>query len=334
MFEGSVLGMKFPTTLNHLVVERNIQENNIMFYSFYNILVRRHWLENRYPINYFIEITCFLFLFFATSGLLLVAYSSFSSPAMADSNSYKFTNKFKQFKKDHNKLEIIKINSYNPVIAAHILNDRYLTAPVKIDGVLFMPLKTTNVPVVMFIMSSDGPSGFTALTKVNFWRALVDQLTKNGVGVLFIDSFTARGVSNTYADQSKLSFDAMVMDALMAFKQLLSDQRVDPEKIAIAGHSRGGIISFAAPDRRYTDKILGKDRHFAASIPMAAACYAMLFENPKPSKYTKYYIFHGLADNYSNRGKRSGGQAAARWRMRSGRGRMGGAPGMSSRLPR
>ena len=35
-----------------------------------------------------------------------------------------------------------------------------------------------------------------------------------------------------------------------------------------------------------------------------------------------------------NRGKRPGGQAAARWRMRSGRGRMGGAPGMSSRLPR
>ena len=37
---------------------------------------------------------------------------------------------------------------------------------------------------------------------------------------------------------------------------------------------------------------------------------------------------------YSNRGKRPGGQAAARWRMRSGKGRMGGAPGMSSRLPR
>ena len=36
----------------------------------------------------------------------------------------------------------------------------------------------------------------------------------------------------------------------------------------------------------------------------------------------------------SNRGKRPGGQAAARWRMRSGRGRIGGAPGMSSRLPR
>ena len=35
-----------------------------------------------------------------------------------------------------------------------------------------------------------------------------------------------------------------------------------------------------------------------------------------------------------NRGKRPGGQAAARWRMRTGRGRIGGAPGMSSRLPR
>ena len=42
----------------------------------------------------------------------------------------------------------------------------------------------------------------------------------------------------------------------------------------------------------------------------------------------------GLRADRRNRGKRPGGQAAARWRMRSGRGRMGGAPGMSSRLPR
>ena len=39
-------------------------------------------------------------------------------------------------------------------------------------------------------------------------------------------------------------------------------------------------------------------------------------------------------DRAGNRGKKPGGQAAARWRMRSGKGRMGGAPGMSSRLPR
>ena len=41
-----------------------------------------------------------------------------------------------------------------------------------------------------------------------------------------------------------------------------------------------------------------------------------------------------LTGDNRNRGKRPGGQAAARWRMRSGKGRMGGAPGMSSRLPR
>ena len=44
--------------------------------------------------------------------------------------------------------------------------------------------------------------------------------------------------------------------------------------------------------------------------------------------------FQSVRTDAGNRGKRPGGQAAARWRMRSGRGRMGGAPGMSSRLPR
>ena len=56
------------------------------------------------------------------------------------------------------------------------------------------------------------------------------------------------------------------------------------------------------------------------------------------------YLFDDFIDAFTrylpsrsatcNRGKRPGGQAAARWRMRSGKGRMGGAPGMSSRLPR
>ena len=45
-------------------------------------------------------------------------------------------------------------------------------------------------------------------------------------------------------------------------------------------------------------------------------------------------IYKYVTSEICNRGKSPGGQAAARWRMRSGKGRMGGAPGMSSRLPR
>ena len=102
-----------------------------------------------------------------------------------------------------------------------------------------------------------------------------------------------------HSDQSKLSFDGMLIDALMAFKYLASDSRVDPDKIAISGHSKGAGTSIAATDRRYTDAVLGEGKHFAASIPMAAACDVMLFENPKPSEHTNYLIFHGLADDYT-----------------------------------
>ena len=249
--------------------------------------------------NCFMKLNRILFFPIAINSLIISILILFITPVKSEVRNYKLTDSFSQFKNEYNQYEVITIDSYNPVIPAHILNKRYLKAPVKIDGALFMPINSANSPVVMFIMSSAGPSGFTLWAKAKFWGKVVKLLNKNGIGVLFVDSFTARGVSSTYADQSKLSFDGMVIDALMAFKYLASDSRVDPDKIAIAGHSRGGNISFAAPDTRYTDAVLGEGKHFAASIPMAAGCDAMLFENPKPSKHTRYLIFHGLADDYT-----------------------------------
>ena len=258
-----------------------------------------HWLANHPLKVVLMNINRLLFLPIAINVLIMSVYILVSTTVLADTRNYKLRDSFNQFKNEYNQYEIITIDSFNPVIAAHILNKSYLKAPVKIDGALFMPINSANSPVVMFIMSSAGPSGFTRWVKAEFWGKVVKLLNKNGIGVLFVDSFTGRGVSSTYADQSKLSFDGMVIDALMAFKYLASDSRVDPDKIAITGHSRGGFTSIAATDRRYTDAVLGEGKHFAASIPMAAPCDAMLFENPKPSKHTKYLIFHGLADDYT-----------------------------------
>ena len=257
-----------------------------------------HWLENHPPKVVFKK-NRLLFFPIAINILIFSIYILVSTTVLADARTYELRDSFSQFKNEYNQYEVISIDSFNPVLAVHILNKDYLKAPVKIDGALFMPLNINNVPVVMFMMDSGGPWGFLNWVTAQFWGKVVKLLNKNGIGVLFVDSFTARGVTSTYADQSRLSSDGMVIDALMAFKYLASDSRVDPDKIAISGHSKGAGTSIAATDRRYTDAVLGEGKHFAASIPMAAACDVMLFENPKPSEHTNYLIFHGLADDYT-----------------------------------
>ena len=58
---------------------------------------------------YPIKRSSFLFLPFVKSVLFIAAFICLSFSAMADSNTYTLTSSFEQFKKDHNKLEIIKI---------------------------------------------------------------------------------------------------------------------------------------------------------------------------------------------------------------------------------
>ena len=78
-------------------------------------------------------------------------------------------------------------------------------------------------------------------------------------------------------------------------------------------------------------QIFGVDKNEAAIRVASFSLYLAALEldpDPTPPESLRFEPLIG------NRGKRPGGQAAARWRMRSGKGRMGGAPGMSSRLPR
>ena len=149
-----------------------------------------HWIENNPTKVVLMKINRLLFVPIGINLLIFFVYILVSTTVLADARNYKLRDSFSQFKNEYNKYEVIKIDSYNPVIAAHILNKRYLKAPVQIDGALFMPIISKNTPVVMFIMSSAGPSGFTRWVKAQFWGKVVKLLNKNGIGVLFVDSFT------------------------------------------------------------------------------------------------------------------------------------------------
>jgi len=193
--------------------------------------------------------------------------------------------------------EIIKFTSYNPGIPLTIINGSYVNSPVEVSGKLILPKEGKNLPVVVTVHSSGGPSEFTSPTQS--WRKdFKNQLLKNNIGIFEIDNFTSRGAKSTGSNQGKVSVNAGELDALVAYKILDKHPRVDAKKLGITGLSRGGMASNMAVEKKYSDVILGEENYYKASLPMAPDCFNVAFDKPTPTP-TKILFLLGGADDYT-----------------------------------
>ena len=193
--------------------------------------------------------------------------------------------------------EIIKFTSYNPGIPLTIINGSYVNSPVEVSGKLILPKEGKNLPVVVVVHGSGGPSSFTSPTQS--WRNIFwNQLLKNNIGIFEIDSFTGRGEKSTGSNQGKVSVNAGELDALVAYKILDKHPRVDAKKLGITGLSRGGMASNMAVEKKYSDVILGEENYYKASLPMAPDCFNVAFDKPTPTP-AKILFLLGGADDYT-----------------------------------
>ena len=193
--------------------------------------------------------------------------------------------------------EIIKFTSYNPGIPLTIINGSYVNSPVEVSGKLILPKEGKNLPVVVTVHGSGGPSSFTS--PAQSWRNdFKNQLLKNNIGIFEIDSFTGRGAKSTGSNQGKVSVNAGELDALVAYKILDKHPRVDVKKLGITGLSRGGMASNMAVEKKYSDVILGEENYYKASLPMAPDCFNVAFDKPTPTP-AKILFLLGGADDYT-----------------------------------
>jgi dienelactone hydrolase len=133
---------------------------------------------------------------------------------------------------------------------------------VTVDGKLFLPpegKRKGRLPLVMIVPGSLG----VAPSHV----AHAESMTGLGLAAFVLDSFGARGVTSTVANQTQFSFAASAYDVLAAWRVLAALPEIDATRIGAQGHSRGGSAVLTAATRRLADAVLGRGRGLCAVLP-------------------------------------------------------------------
>ena len=125
---------------------------------------------------------------------------------------------------------------------------------IAIDGKLFLPRGDGQAkrPAVILVPGSLG----VAPSHLAHAEALVDR----GIAAFVLDSFGARNVTSTVANQTQFSFAASAFDVLAAWQVVAAVPEIDDRRIGAQGHSRGGAAVMMAASRRLADAVLGRGR--------------------------------------------------------------------------
>ena len=157
----------------------------------------------------------------------------------------------------------IEIASASPRNYHQVISSPHDMPKVTIDGKLFLPAsasraKTKELPLVMIVPGSLGVA--------SSHLAHAEMLTEAGFATFVLDSFGARGVTSTVANQTQFSFAASAYDVLAAWQVLSRLPEIDAARIGAQGHSRGGSAVLTAATRRFADAVIGQDCGLAAVL--------------------------------------------------------------------
>lgn len=154
--------------------------------------------------------------------------------------------------------------SYNAK-ASDLVTGAFRNAPVNLPATLLLPEREgERVPAAILLHGSDG------LTDHQY--RVAESLRSLGLAVFVIDSFTARGVHDTIGDQSAVTPYSMLVDAYQALVLLQTHPAIDPNRIALVGWSKGGMVADWASRVRYRAMISPEARTFAAHVAFYPWC--------------------------------------------------------------
>jgi dienelactone hydrolase len=156
-------------------------------------------------------------------------------------------------------------------------------------GVLRIPRGLTGrVPAIILQHGSGGVG-----PREEYWARFFNEF---GIATFLVDSFSGRGIVQTSTDQAQLGRLNMILDGYRSFDALANHTRVDPERIAIMGFSRGGQSTLYSAMNRFRN-MWNPRANFAAYIPLYASCDMTFIEDTDVAA-APIRQFHGQADDW------------------------------------
>jgi dienelactone hydrolase len=184
--------------------------------------------------------------------------------------------------------ETLTVRSANPFNFVAALSDPASGGPVELSVELRLPAAAGGpVPAVVFVHGAGGPLGHHAV-----WRELFDEI---GVATAHANHFQPRGKSSAVGGHIQLTGAAMAVDALNILKALADDPRIDAERIAIMGASKGGGVSLYTAWKPL-QRAIAPGHRFAAHIALYPTC--MHWDRPDPTG-APILVLVGADDNWT-----------------------------------
>ena len=163
--------------------------------------------------------------------------------------------------------------------------------PVTLAGALRFPQTATGakIPAVILVHGSGGVSA-----GVDAWQFALNRL---GIATFVIDAFSGRGLTNVSTNQALLGRFNMTLDTFRAWETLANHPRIDPERIAVIGYSRGGTAVIYSTLRRF-QKQWSPNFKAAATIAMYPSCFDHVDDDEDVVGPIREY--HGDLDDYAS----------------------------------
>jgi dienelactone hydrolase len=182
---------------------------------------------------------------------------------------------------------------------------------VTLAGELRIPrLGNDRLPAVILVHGSGGVN-----VSHDRWAQDINSI---GVATFIVDTFSGRGIVNTILDQSQLHSLAMMLDAYRALGELARHPRIDPERIAVMGFSKGAVAAVYSSSERFAKLYAPSGARFAAHIGMYTPCNVRYRDEEKTTG-KPVRLHHGIPDDWVSIGpcrdlvarlKTAGGNAA------------------------
>ncbi len=175
-----------------------------------------------------------------------------------------------------------------PIQTLTLTDQQFLTGdnngkPTTIIGQLRIAQGTGRLPVVVL---QHGSGGFAP--NIEYWSR---ELNAAGISTFAIDGFSGRGLIEVNSNQALLGRLNFILDIYRSLDVLAAHPRVDPQRIALMGFSRGGQATLYASLKRFHGMWNKSGVEFVAYLPFYPDCMTTYIDDTdNPISVCKRYV--------------------------------------------